>query len=394
LTLLGLKQNLGKSFNFIVIAVLLLSISVGMASLNRKAYATAGILDTRSVKMSSSVNAANNVKYSFAFSIGTTGNIGGIVIDFCTEDPIVADTCTLPTSFDTNKSTIGNPASQVGVTGMTTDTTNSTSKTLILTRTASSISSGTAVTFDMGNGTSTGIKNPATTNTTFYARILTYAATATAQAYASTVPGTYVDFGGIALSTTAQLVVTAKVQEQLTFCIYTGANCGAGGTAVTLGDANGILSTSASYTNITGKFNASTNGTNGMDIYAAGATLTSPQSNTISAIGSSAAASSTGSEQYGFCIAVSGGSVTAISPYNHASCSSVTTGANAAGAAQFAFDLSSGTNLGTLGGMKVASASGPTLTTTGTIAFLANIAATTKAGVYTSTMTWVAVGKF
>jgi hypothetical protein len=57
---------------------------------------------------------------------------------------------------------------------------------------------------------------------TFYARITTYADTAFGGGtpYASAVsPGAFVDFGGIALSTTQTITITARVQEQLTFCV-------------------------------------------------------------------------------------------------------------------------------------------------------------------------------
>jgi hypothetical protein len=283
-----------------------------------------------------------------------------------------------------------------GITDWSTDTSNPSGNNhaIVLTRTAASVSAGTTVQFTLGNGTSTGFTNPTTTNTTFYARILTYATTAAAQGYSSGSPGSYVDSGGIALSTTAQLTITAKVQEQLSLCIYTGANCGAGGTAVTLGDSNGILSTGHSYTNITGKFQASTNAATGMNIYAQGSTLTSAQSNTIAAIGATSATSSTGTEQFGFCVATSGGSVAAASPYNDSGCSSVTTGADDAGTAKFAFDTSSTPNMTSLGGMKIAGSTGPSTVTTGTLAYLANISVTTKAGLYTTTQTFIGIGTY
>lgn len=378
--------------NFMVIAVLVAA-ATGYVFVS-KAYAVAGVLDTRSITMSSSANAATNVRYSVSFKIGTTGNVGGIVIDFCTEDPIPTDTCTIPTSFNTNKATntINN---QVGISGVTIDTTNSTSKTLILTRTAASISAGTTVSFDIGVVATNGFTNPATTNTSFYARMFTYAATGGGSAYTSTVPGTYVDTGGIALTTTAQLVITSKVQEQLALCVYTGANCGAGGTAITLGDANGILNTAHVYAAI-GKFDASTNAANGMNIFANGTTLTSPQSNTIAAIGATALASSIGTEQFGFCVGTTGGSVTAATPYNdnNTNCNAVTAGADTTSTTKFGYDVTSSPNMTTAGGMKIASSSAPSTTTSGKLIFMANIAVTTKAGVYTTTQTYIGIGSF
>ncbi|HEY4963123.1 MAG TPA: hypothetical protein VIH90_00315, partial [Candidatus Saccharimonadales bacterium] len=58
----------------------------------------------------------------------------------------------------------------------------------------------------------------------FYGRMYTYTAnapaSATPTAYTSaTVPGSYLDYGGIALSTTQVITITAKVQESLSFCV-------------------------------------------------------------------------------------------------------------------------------------------------------------------------------
>ena len=58
---------------------------------------------------------------------------------------------------------------------------------------------------------------------TFYGRMYTYADStfgSTSTAYTSpTVLGNYMDYGGIALSTNQIITITARVQEQLTFCV-------------------------------------------------------------------------------------------------------------------------------------------------------------------------------
>lgn len=382
-------NKLKKTAN-IFLALLLIVAASGYWFAGR-ALAVNGILDTRSIQMSSSASGATKVQYSVKFNIGTTGNVGGLVIDFCTEDPLPGDACTAPASFSANKATIGDPLNQVGITNWTLDTTDSTNQHLILTRTAASITAGTTVSFNLGNGTSSGITNPATINQAFYARIFTYAATGGGSGYSSGSPGTYVDFGGVALTTTATLSITAKVEEQITLCVYVG-SCGSSNASITLGDSvTGALDVSHSYTNADAKFNASTNASNGMTIYAKGSTLTSNQGNTIAAIGATAQSSSTGTEQFGFCVSKSGGSVTASSPYNNANCSTATTGKDTAGTAQFAFDS---TNLSGLTGQAIASSAGPSTTTTGTLAFLANISPTTKSGSYTTTMTFIGVGSY
>jgi len=358
---------------------------------------TPGILDTRSITMSSAVNNQNFVKYSVSFKTGQAGttNVGGIVIDFCAEDPIPTDTCNSPASFDTNKASL-TISNQVGISSFVINA-SSTAQTLMITNaTPQGLAQGTTVSFDLGNGTNNGIHNPATTNTTFYARMFTFSTAAGATSYTHSTPGTYLDYGGIALSTAAQLSIQSKVQETLSFCIYTGASCGTN-TTILLGDTTtDILSTIHTYTNISGHFTAATNGANGMDVYASGATLTSSQGPTIAAIGGTKTTSAQGTEQFGFCVFTSGGAVNPSAPYDGNNCSNLTTGQDVSGLttptnAQFAFDSAA---LSAVGGQKIASASGPSATTTGTLAFIANIAPTTKSGIYTTTMSFTAVGKF
>ncbi|HEU5004469.1 MAG TPA: hypothetical protein VFT49_00050 [Candidatus Saccharimonadales bacterium] len=398
-------MNKLKRTGHALLALLLAVTASSYFFVGRALASTPGILDTRSIQMSSSAAGATNVKMTFQFNIGTTGNIGGLAIDFCDNDPLPGDTCNVPgaaggsATFSANKSTIGNPTGQnslgttkCGVSDWTLDGTNSTNQHLILTRTASSVTQGCTMSFILGNGTSTGFTLPNVGNYSFYARIFSYATTGGGSGYSSGSPGSYVDFGGIALTTTAQLTITAKVEEQITLCLYTSTCAQNASYAITLGDSNGILSVSHSYSNINAKFDAATNASNGMSVYAYFPnSLKSPQGNTIAAIGSTATSSSPGSEQFGFCAFKSGGSLTVSSPYNNASCNSVTGGMDGTGSAQFAFD---GTNLAASGGQVIASSAGPTTTSTATLAFVANIAPTTKAGSYSTTMTLIGVGSY
>jgi hypothetical protein len=352
--------------------------------------AKAGIPTSRKIFIASSAASATDVTYSVSFVTATTSNVGGAVIDFCSDFPIIGATCTAPTGFNTNKATLA-LANQVGITGYTVDTTNSTANKVVLIRTASSINSGVAASLDLGSsGGADGITNPSTTNSTYYARILTFATTAAAQTYTSTVPGTYVDAGGVALSTANQLNILAIVQERLTFCVYTGANCGAGGNSIDLGDTNHVLDSSNSYTDINAKFDIATNALGGANVVLKGTTLASG-GYSITAIGAASAVSSVGTEQFGMCLWQSSGSgLTPAAPYNHANCSSVTTGMNLAGTAQFAFDsavtgAASGDDIGT----KVAGT-----TSQAKLAFLGNIAWTTEAGIYQTALTLVATGTY
>lgn len=120
---------------------------------------------------------------------------------------------------------------------------------------------------------------------------------------------------------------------------------------------------------------ASTNSTSGYNITVTGNTLTSG-GNTITAIGSSASdvTANTGTEQYGVRMTASGGSGSVSSPYNGAS-------------NNYALDTGAFPD-------QVASSSAQSDTTTYAVFYAANIAGSTEAGSYTSTLTYVATGNF
>jgi len=215
-----------------------------------------------------------DVTYTVGFTVATTGNIGGVVVDFCSDSPITGTTCTAPAGFNSNFATLG-IANRTGVTDWAVDTTNSTVSRVILTRTAASVAAATAVEFDLGTtAVADGFTNP-TSNGSFYARIVTYAATATAQAYTSTVPGAFVDDGGIAMAIANELTISARVQEVLQFCVgstYSGTSVPAddctdiSGTAINLGILDSA-STTVTVAGTDGKAMIRTNANSGAVMY-------------------------------------------------------------------------------------------------------------------------------
>jgi hypothetical protein len=352
--------------------------------------AGAAQLSARFIKLSSSANGATDTVYSVGFTPTVTTAIKGIVVEFCSNSPIIGDACTALSGagFNTNFASLV-LANQTNISGFTVDTTNSTSSRVILLNGAGGAVATTPATVDLGTGTasSDGLTNPTTTNTTFYARIFTYNSTAGAQAYASATPGAHIDDGGIALSTAAQLTVTAKVQETLVFCVYTNANCAGGGTAVTLGDANGVLSNTATSYQSTAKFQLASNAQTGVNVRMKGDVLCRvagscvSSANTITSQGTTCTADSTTTtvEQFGFRIATAGTSVTAAVPYN---CS----------AGNHTFDTA---NVNTTFGQSIATTAAPNDPTVDTtMEFSAKSATTTEAGIYTSTLTFIATGTY
>ena len=116
--------------------------------------------------------------------------------------------------------------------------------------------------------------DPAVNGVPFYVmgfvdgHVIRDAATATAAAYTHTVAGTTIDSGGVALSTANQLTVSARVQEQLQFCVGT----------TTVDDRTTSIATSCSVA-----FTGSAGNTVDMGVLDSAAIYVSGPSNTASA---------------------------------------------------------------------------------------------------------------
>jgi hypothetical protein len=383
-------SRLNRSLTVGVAFVLALA-SVSTAILSTRA--NAALFEDREIRMSDSTPAATGVQYDVTVTPQATGNVLGIVLEFCGNSPIIGDACTATAGTDVPD------VSSAALAGWALDGA-SDSNTLIFTRGAGTFTAATPVTLSI-----TGIDNPSDTNAngTFYARFFSYDTAAKAQGYTSADPsavGAPTDSGGFALSTATVLNVTAKVQEKLTFCVYTGVNCAAGGSAITLGNL-GVLDETTAYNNADAKFDVYTNAQSGVIVRAKtfaspGHTLTSG-ANTISAIGGTASPSSVGTEQYGFCVDTTGGAVTAVAPYTGnegggGACNQdLTTGTYTGTTARFALDTAA--TQSTFGD-DIASSSSATATTVGRLNFIGNIGITTEAGIYTNDLALIATSTF
>lgn len=387
-----------------------------------------GLVASRSITMSTSAASATSVTYHVRFDVATAGALGGIVVEFCDNSPIIGDTtCGAIAGFDIGTPTVSGQSDGSGTDfdGVTDDCNLSalttaadlgnTNHTLALTDATGtgSLSVGATCFFDL-----TTVTNPSTANHSFYARIYTYASNTNALGYTLADPeavGPMVDAGGIALSTAAQITVTAKVQERLTFCVFTtdgtpantcGATTPVSGTAISLGDDNGVLNENEAFVNKEPQFSIYTNASSGAIVRAkATGTLTSGSFNitAIAAGNGTGTTSSPGSEQFGFCLYESTGSLMTIAaPYDDTTdCAGTTdTAGNAPGSgggdngATFAFDTTTaGENLTTTYGDVVATKPAGVFSSA-IMPFMANIATTTEPGIYTATMTFIATGTY
>jgi hypothetical protein len=173
------------------------------------------------------------------------------------------------------------------------------------------------------------------------------------------------------------VAVTGTVSQALTFSIststiYFGILGSSGAKYASSTNAAGDTAETVAHT-----LAVSTNAPSGFNISVQGQTLTSQQnpSNTITQIGSTAASSTPGNEQFGIRATESGGVGTSVSP-------------------PFSFSTSYGYGATATTSEILATGTGSTLTSTYSLYYVANIAAVTEAGTYAANLVYVATANF
>jgi hypothetical protein len=248
---------------------------------------------------------------------------------------------------------------------------------------------------------------------------MTYDTEAEAQGYTladEEAGGPVVEAGGIALSTADLITVEAKVQERLTFCVYTSAatytDCSGNATnPVILGDVNGVLSSTQPSISKDAKYNITTNAGNGATIRLKGDTLESGAFS-IDAVGDATAGDgvpatyAASTELFGLCTYEDAGStetggITPTAEYDGGAgteCSGTTDGQGAANdnSAEFTFFLDgnpTGTAIDSTYGDSIATKTAGDFST-GILVFLGGVDNTTEPGIYTTTLDFIATGRY
>jgi hypothetical protein len=221
------------------------------------------------------------------------------------------------------------------------------------------------------------------------------------------------------LTVLVQITITSKVQERLVFCVYTAAyvanDCAtATGTTVTLGDTNGVLDPAGPYVSTgvnagSAKLAISTNATGSAVVRLKGSTLNRNADaacgsavNCITEFSGTPNTSTLGTEEFGLCLYESQGSGlvedTVYDGGAGAECAGTTntagTGApGGVGTAEFGLDTNAtdGTR-STYGDLLATKPAGSF--STALMSFAGNIANTTEAGIYTTTLTFIATGTY
>ncbi len=141
----------------------------------------------------------NVTTYTLSFQFISPQPVGSIVLDFC-DDPIPYMPCVLPTGMDIGAASL---AGQSGETGFSVTT--QTATRIILSRTPSTIAPGATSTYVF-----TGIKNPTDINA-FAIRIQAYDQPGGT--------GAVGDFGGVRGSATTPVTIETQVPPMLIFCL-------------------------------------------------------------------------------------------------------------------------------------------------------------------------------
>lgn len=334
------KRSYFRLLGFVVLPLVILGLIISTARSN------AAQITNRTLTLGSSVASASTT-YTFTFTVPSATVIKSFAADICTT---ASGACSTPAGFSNSSSTISQPTNLGDASGWTVSTATAGSLRLSKTGNVAAPTGSQTVVFNS-------VTNPSATNSTFFARLTTYSDASWTTA---------IDTGTVASSTAGQITVTASVDETLTFTL----------TSATV--ALGTL-TSSSTGSGTSTMTAATNAGSGYAITVNGSTLTSG-ANTITALAAKTA-SSQGTEQFGINLKdnatpnvgteVSGtGSGVASSNYNTVD--------------QYRF----------VSGDTVASASAATNSNTFTVSYIANIAAVTEPGSYSTALTYIMSATF
>ena len=133
------------------------------------------LISSRNIIMSDTHVSDSGVSYQIGFTPNTSATIKGIVVDFCSTNPLIGETCTPPPGFSITTTPVVATSGGVntGLTGTWTASylVNSTQDSILTLINASGValSNSTPVIFTLST-----VANPSAPAATFYARILDY----------------------------------------------------------------------------------------------------------------------------------------------------------------------------------------------------------------------------
>lgn len=322
--------------------------------------ASADKLLNRSVMISSgdvSVSATYDIKFSLS---DVSDPLGSIDFLFCSDNPVPDQPCTAPDGLDASAVVL---ASQTGTSGFSISPLSSANNIIISRVPAKPTASNLEFLFN-------NIVNPSATGS-YYIRMSTYAS--------ADASGTPTNQGGLAYDITNPVQVQADVPPFITFCTgvtISGYDCGqANGDYIDFGEFSPSRTSTGSQ-----QLLIATNAANGASVSVLGTTMTSGN-NIINPLNTSASANA-GTSQFGLNLVANSRPNIGQNPSGPGSGVSIAN--NYAAPNSFRFN----------NGETVASSTQPVLSKLLTVSYIVDVPPGQAPGVYTTTMTYVALGNF
>jgi hypothetical protein len=218
--------------------------------------ADAAQITSRSLKLSDARGGNHNTTYSITFTPGTTGLVGSMEFQFCSNSALIEDSCTAPYGLDLLNA---NVISQSGTAGFMKSNASSVNDFIVNQNVPITVSS-TPINFTLD-----AITNP-TFEGSYYLKVFTYSNT--------TASGVPIDFGAMAFPINPGFSVSSEVPPYLTFCgsvSITNFDCStANDSVIDFGQFSSAVA-SAGQSQLV----AATNAGSGYSIYVNGTTMTS-----------------------------------------------------------------------------------------------------------------------
>lgn len=338
----------------------LLVLAVPIALLLSFPSASSLDMTNRSVNISSAVP-SGTVNNLFTFIIPSVNAIGSLTFEYCINSPLPSFPCTAPPGLSVLGSSV---SAQTLNTGFSLDGLNTTINRLVINRASAPGIVG------LSSYTISGVVNPSTANQTVFVRIASHASTDGT--------GVSIDEGSVAFSTAqAAFSVGLFVPPYLTFCTgkIVSIDCSStSGDVVSFGELS-----SGSTSSVTTQMAAATNDFSGYNIFIGGQTLTSGN-NVITEL-SSQATSQTGVSQFGVNIRLNSSPSIGADP-DGSGTGVAATGYNVQN--QFKF----------INGEIVAFSPISTEFTRFTASYIVNVPNDQAPGIYSTTLTYMAVADF
>lgn len=323
------------------------------------AHAAAAVLTNRSITIPTAITNATT-SHQYHFNYVSANSVGSVVFEYCDNSPIMTEPCNAPAGLNVANVILG---SQSGQTGFIINTGNTTASRIVISRPPLSVVPGAAG-YTFNNAV-----NASTPNKTIFVRISSHATTDGS--------GTAIDQGAVAFILTSSLAVSAFIPPYLALCA--GVNI-AGNCSSTTGQGISLGMLSSAQANVgTTQVAAATNDVSGYTLSVLGSTMTSG-SNIIPAL-TNPGVSVAGTGQFGI---------------NLRANTSPAVGQDPAGNGTATPTLPYGqVNMFTYNsGDIIASSPLSTDFNIFTVAYLVNVPATQPPGVYSTTLTFVAIASF